>query len=501
MNEKGKILTQRNKTRHGPVAGQLTNPSSDEKEFDISNFNTNHPSNQLNDIPQLPPEAQVSEELGLDACHWLDRYVDFSRIWSPESFDGYHESCGISVLSTVAAGRVAFDLSGRRKTNLNIILVGRTSIHAKSTAADIAKDLLNEAGLDWLLAADETTPQKLIADMSSNVLPENFNKQSELEQSRSIYRTLTSGQRAWFVDEFGDKISAMMQKDGVMSGLKGLIRTLDGAPQKYEYSTISRDSNLIMNPYLPILGNITIADLAPYVKRGTTLLGDGFIARFATPTPPSDFLSFGKIPNQPRVFPRSLVSPLIDWNKLLGFPEYKIIENKGKQVLKFEPLPPEHLKISEETFEAFYEYHNALRIMIWKRQNQDLDGNYARFPEKALRIAALFACFGNSDTIELKHWAKAQAITERWRVGLHEMYAQVTCSHQDQSTRYINQLPIEDQIIRAISLKKIADKREVCQFTGLKADIVGPALGKLVSQNIIIVNNDNGRERFLMASQ
>ena len=80
------------------------------------------------------------------------------------------------------------------------------------------------------------------------------------------------------------------------------------------------------------------------------------------------------------------------------------------------------------------------------------------------------------------------------------MYAQVSGANQDQSIKYIKQLPIEDQIKRAITIKKIADQREICQFTGLKADIVEPALRNLVSQNMIFVNNDNGRKKFMMTS-
>ena len=501
MSRKVENLNPNDKTRHGEVTGQSTKTSSDNKEFDVINFNINPSTNQLNrDVPQLPPEACVPEELGLGACTWLDDFCEFGRIWSPESYDGYIEGGGLSLLSTVAAGRVVFDLSGQRKTNLNILLIGRTSVHAKSTATNIAKDLLNVAGLDWLLAPDEITPQKLIADMSSNALPDNFKSLSDQEQQRAISRTLTAGQRGWFVDEFGDNITAMMQPNGVMTGIKGLIRTLDGAPLKYEYCTVSRDRNLINNPYLPILGNVTIADLAPYAKQGNTLWGDGFFARFATPTPPLDFLRFGKFPNHKRKFPDSLISPLVNWNIRLGFPEYEIAESKGKQILKFEPLSPKHLKISDVVYEAYYEYHNALRVMIVQNQNHDLDGNYARFPEKALRVAALFASFENSGTIQLKHWAKAQAIVERWRTGLHEFYRQVMDTNGDQVTKYVKDLPVDDQILRAIVIKLNPNERAISQFTGLNMDIVRPALGKLVSNGKVLIIPTGTEQQYILPS-
>lgn len=465
----------------------------------MDNFNTFSSSDQLNSkVPQLPEEACLPEGLGLDACPWLDEYVKFSRIWSPESFDDYHEACGLFVLSTIAAGRVVFDLGGQRKTNLNILLVGRTSIHAKSTASNIAKDLLGVAGLDWLLAPDEITPQKLIADMSSNELPENFSSMSDEVQQRVIHRVLTAGQRGWVVDEFGDNINAMMQPDGIMTGIKGLIRTLDGSPSKYEYSTISRGRNLIRNPYLPILGNVTIADLVPHAKKGNTLWGDGFFARFATPTPPNDSLSFGMFPNQQRIFPDCLVLPLVSWNVRLGFPEYKIDNSNGKQTLIVNQLPPKHLKISPEVYEAYYVYRNALRRFTFNNQNCDLDGNYARFPEKALRTAALFASLDNCEFIEIKHWAKAQAITERWRIGLHELYQQVTTSTESPTTKYVKELPIEDQIIRAIGNKLNPEIREICQFTRLKMDVVAPAVDKLISEGKVLDVKEGAKTKFML---
>jgi hypothetical protein len=76
-------------------------------------------------------------------------------------------------------------------------------------------------------------------------------------------------------------------------------------------------------------------------------------------------------------------------------------------------------------YDAFYNYHNALLELSAHSGNADLDANYARHAEKALRVAMLLASLDYGGHIELRHWAAAQAIAERWRRGLHALVAQL----------------------------------------------------------------------------
>jgi hypothetical protein len=59
--------------------------------------------------------------------------------------------------------------------------------------------------------------------------------------------------------------------------------------------------------------------------------------------------------------------------------------------------------------------------MLACSQQTDLVGNYARMGEKALRIAMLMASLEGDNRIEMRHWARAQEITERWRANLHHL--------------------------------------------------------------------------------
>lgn len=129
----------------------------------------------------LPPEVRFPNGTSDGACPVFDELCDFLRKWSPRSFEGYYEGVALFILSTIAARRVSFDLGKRRYTNLQIMLVGRTGISAKSTVASIATDILKAAGLGDLLIPDLITPQKLVNLMASN-LEEEFNKLSDEEK-------------------------------------------------------------------------------------------------------------------------------------------------------------------------------------------------------------------------------------------------------------------------------------------------------------------------------
>lgn len=120
----------------------------------------------------LPESAQLDAQLARGASPWLDSYIEFSRRESPRAWVGFHEAAGLWVLSTVAARRVVVQLGGDHHTNLFIALAARTGVWAKSTTARIAIAVLTAAGLDALLAPDESTPQAFLIALAGKEEPE-----------------------------------------------------------------------------------------------------------------------------------------------------------------------------------------------------------------------------------------------------------------------------------------------------------------------------------------
>ncbi len=352
--------------------------------------------------PPLPGSARVDETLGASASQWLDEYIRFSRIWSPRSYDGFHEAVALWVLSTVAAGRIRVHLGRQRFPALYIALCSRTSLHAKSSATEIGRDLLIDAGLDWLLLPDSVTPQRFIQEMAG-LLPKEYANLPPYQQHRIKMRLALSGKRGWYYEEFGEKLAAMMRQNGTMADFRGHLRRLDDGLPSYEYGTIMRGTERIEGPYLALLANLTPADLRPYAQPNGPLWHDGFFARFAFIAPPNTAeRSRGTFPKGQRLFPDELLQPLKAWHQRLGMPDVNVEASPGDASPHWKlagDYHPTTCILGEGVLDAFYQYHDALLDIAQGSWRTDLDGNYARFAEKALRVSMLLASLGNNDVI------------------------------------------------------------------------------------------------------
>ena len=145
--------------------------------------------------------------------------------------------------------------------------------------------------------------------------------------------------------------------------------------------------------------------------------------------------------------------------------------------------------------DAYYAYDNALVDMA--SDNEDLLGNYGRLSEKALRVAMLFASLENDGLIEMKHWAKAQGIAERWRLNLHNLYTQLTAQVSQTKDR-----GYQDAIIRQIAKTGAGmTKRELTQaIRGLDAKKAAEILESLVGARILGTRQNGKREEFVIFS-
>lgn len=453
-------------------------------------------------IPQLPKEAQPDHDLARNAAPWLDAFVNYSKKWAPDAYDGFHEAVGLWTLSTAAARRVAFPLGGIRFTSLYIALISRTSVFTKTTAAKVGAKVLSAAGMNYLLCPDEMTPQAFVEHLSTIALPKNYGELSEHDQDWYKNAAAFAGQKGWYYDEFGNKVAGMMKEGGHMAEYRSILRVMDDGREEYRYISIGRGTNKIKRPYLALLGNMTPADLRPYAKRGAPLWNDGFWARFGLVSPgEEDRPKKGRWPNEVQTVPAALSKPLMDWHKRLGTPHVEITDpvdedgniKKGGATVIVADTEPTMVGMPSDVYDAFYTYRDALTDIVDAGQVEDLDGNYSRLPEKAIRIAALLASFHGEKDIKMRHWHRALEITERWRVDLHSLYRQLTGAVEVDRSR-----TIEDAIIEQIKRYGPRTARDLKLNTHMSSEDIKSILPGMVADGTLLEFKEGKAVRYTL---
>ena len=383
-------------------------------------------------FPPLPESAYLPPEASQNVSPCLDTYIAYSKRYSPEGHEHFHEACFLWALSTVAARRVRFPLGDDGYTPLMLVMCADTSLYKKTTTAKAAMKWLRSSSLGWFLGPKRTTPQKMVYDMAG-VIPKNFNDLDKDKQEWVEKRLAFSGQRGWYTDEFGKFVKSTQNANSPMADFQGLLLEMDSCEPVYDSGTILRGTEIVDKPYLALLGSMTPTNLRMNGKTGSEFWNDGFWARFAFIYAPKgsgtdDPFTDGDIP-----VPPYLIERLEEWHIRLGIPEARVepvIENEkdtGRLNVRKDDLPETTCVLGKGVRDAWVRYRSALKSIINSKgwNMTDLNGNYDRLPTKAIRVAALLASLENNGVIEMKYWAKAQEIIERWRRGLHELYTQV----------------------------------------------------------------------------
>ena len=419
----------------------------------------------------LPDAAQLDPALAVGASPWLDTYESFARYVSPESYHGYHVPTGLWVLSVTAARRVTLALGVKRfYPSLMVALTGQTTKYSKSGALAVGLGLLESAGLHHLLHADSATPQAMLQSMTAMTAP-SYARANEETQDATRRRLAFAGQRGWAYDEAGQLLDGMARPNGPMADFSGMLRRMDDNRDSFESATIARGTETVIKPYMPLLLGLTPADLKPHARKGASPWQNGLYARMAFVCPPQGEPGINaRFPSHETPFPPALVNPIRNWHYHLGIPEVEVTERlneKGKPTGEYAvtvgTLPSHVCTLAPAAEDAFYGYHRALKT-LHDDVSDDLHGSYGRFAEKAMRIAMLLSSLENDGRIELRHWAKAQQITEGWRQSLHHLVDQLATS-----TEPSREHDTEAKVIRLLERGVPMTAREVAQLAHISS--------------------------------
>jgi len=217
----------------------------------------------------LPPAPPYSFTPAFPPDHFVSQFIAYAA----ECVDAAHEYFEGLALILLAMGtpNVRARLRAYPKgllTAFYLILIGVSTVSRKSSASNLARDLLTQV-LPGSLLADQTSPEAFIEQLAQR----------------------PGDSSLWYIDEIGETFEKL-QHAKYMAGLRGLLLSLyDG--NDYSYKRTSKldrkgervnDDLIIERPHLSVLGATTPAIFEVITSRDVR---SGFLARFAIIMPTS----------------------------------------------------------------------------------------------------------------------------------------------------------------------------------------------------------------------
>ncbi len=194
----------------------------------------------------------------VDPTNWIAKYVQYAKDCTDAPHD-YHEAYAVMLLALLTQG-LQLEVTttpGGLRTNLYMLIYGKSSVMRKSTAMKLAKDVLNRV-------------------IGGVMLPENFTP-GGLEEEMAKRSSQPS---ILFVDEFAG-IMDRMHHQSYMAGTRSFLLTVHGH-EDWRYVRREKkgkeDAWEVKDPHLCIVGNLTTAFMS---RMKIEDIEDGFLARFA----------------------------------------------------------------------------------------------------------------------------------------------------------------------------------------------------------------------------
>ena len=188
--------------------------------------------------------------------------MEFTR--ETESPDAYHFWTAASLISAATKRQVFFQMNQFQiYPNLYVILVGPSGAR-KSIASGIGIELATASGLRKF--SDKITGAALIKDLSNAT-----EKRIEGDTKSSKIQLCSP------VIIYSSELGVFMGPDAYGSGVIADLTDLYDCPGKWEKKTISRDSEIIVAPYVTMLAATTPQTLKDCIP--TSAVGQGFTSR------------------------------------------------------------------------------------------------------------------------------------------------------------------------------------------------------------------------------
>lgn len=394
---------------------------------------------------------------------FIERYINWAKSLGDAAVQ-YHQAGAFIALSALLAGNVRLPTSfGTVIPNLWFMILADTTLTRKSTAMDIAMDLVMEIDEDVVLATDGSIEGLLTA------------------------LSMRPGRPGVFLrDEFSGLLEQMTKKD-YMAGMPELLTKMyDGKMQK---RILRKETIEVKEPILLLFaGGIKdkITSLLTYEQ-----VSSGFMPRFCFVTAESDIT---------KVKPLGPPTEFTDNNRQAILDELSDMVNHYKQtqvmVVKDSKIKierPMHFP-AELTEEAWFRYNQLETSML----DLGMDANrpdimtpvYDRLCKSILKASVLLAASeqrGEKVVVEVKHLVRAIGYGENWRTYANEVMNGVG---KGQAERQL------DNIYNAICREPGINRSSLMTAYHLSARDASPIFETLEQRNLVTRQKAGKAERF-----
>lgn len=208
---------------------------------------------------------------------WIDAYVAWASQRSPLTPPHFHEAIAYTLAACALAGRICVQTAqGRIYPNLYTLLLGRTSIYAKSVAMDLSQEAAELAFIGNRVINSVFTPESIVGELSGES-PSNLGKLTADLQERWKDSHKWGACRMFRLDEAGIFFNSL--KRDYNAGLADLWMKLYDCPSTVERTTYRHGIHVIQRPVLSCLFATTPASIG-YLLRDQIMWQNGFWPRW-----------------------------------------------------------------------------------------------------------------------------------------------------------------------------------------------------------------------------
>ncbi len=336
--------------------------------------------------PVILSDAQ--RELIKDYHSFIDDYYDWASSLG-DAAKQYHIAGAFTILSSLLGGNVRLPTSfGTILPNLWFMILADTTLTRKSTAMDIAVDLLNEVDTDALLATDGSIEGLLTA------------------------LSMRPGRPSLFLrDEFSGLLEQMAKKDYYAGMGETLTKLYDG---KFQKRILRKEVLEVREPILIILAGGIKSRIQELLTREH--VSSGFLPRFIFITAESDTSAMKPLGPPTEVTSKerdNLVEYLLRLHS--HYVADQIVTVNGKAVVKKKNF---EAKLTPEAWQVYNLFeHQLLSGAINAYQREMLTPSVDRLAKSGLKAAVLLAAARKMESevvVEEIDILKAFSYVELW---------------------------------------------------------------------------------------